>query len=311
MHHDVATSAVLQARCPAVAEAAASIGDPQVRNRGTIGGSVAHADPSADMPAVLLALDAEIHLKGPRGWRMVKASDFFQDLFRVDMRADEIIASVQFVPVRAAAYAKLHQRASHYAIVGVAASLEVSGGTIVSARVGVTGATSHATRLSNVERALAGQPLSSATIDRAAQMAAAGAGRGERGPPRQRGVPSCDGSGVRASRRCRPRWLGCRRRLISTIDTKKRSSIIFETPPIRRWPRRAIGPPVCTVPVTSTMVVAPSARSVMAALPFTNPGRPLPSAVRRYDVCGTRSDSVTMPSYEPVIAASATVSRAR
>jgi carbon-monoxide dehydrogenase medium subunit len=172
VHHDVATSAVLQAKCPAVAEAAASIGDPQVRNRGTIGGSIAHADPSADMPAVLLALDAEIHLKGPRGWRMVKAPDFFQDLFRVDMRADEIIASVQFVPVRAAAYAKLHQRASHYAIVGVAASLEVSGGTIVAARVGVTGATSHATRLSNVEQALAGQPLSSATIDRAAQMAA-------------------------------------------------------------------------------------------------------------------------------------------
>ena len=173
VHHDVATSALLRAKCPAVAEAAASIGDPQVRNRGTIGGSIAHADPSADMPAVLLALDAEIHLKGPRGWRMVKAPDFFQDLFRVDMRADEIIASVQFVPVRAAAYAKLHQRASHYAIVGVAASLEMSGGTIVAARVGVTGATSHATRLSNVERALAGQPLSTTTIDRAAQMAAA------------------------------------------------------------------------------------------------------------------------------------------
>ena len=172
VHHDIATSALLQERCPAVAEAAASIGDPQVRNRGTIGGSVAHADPSADMPAVLLALDAEIHLKGPRGWRMVKAPDFFQDLFRVDMRSDEIIASVQFAPVRAAAYAKLHQRASHYAIVGVAASLEVSGGTIVSARIGLTGATSHATRLSNVEQALAGQPLSSATIDRAAQMAA-------------------------------------------------------------------------------------------------------------------------------------------
>ena len=100
VHHDVATSALLLAKCPAVAEAAASIGDPQVRNRGTIGGSVAHADPSADMPAVLLALDAEIHLKGPRGWRMVKASDFFQDLFTVDMRADEIIASVQFAPVR-------------------------------------------------------------------------------------------------------------------------------------------------------------------------------------------------------------------
>jgi aerobic carbon-monoxide dehydrogenase medium subunit len=171
VHHDVATSAVLLAKCPAVAEAAASIGDPQVRNRGTIGGSIAHADPSADMPAVLVGLDAEIHLKGPRGWRMVKAPDFFQDLFRVDMRADEIIASVQFVPVRAAAYAKLHQRASHYAIVGVAASLEVNGGTIASARVGLTGATSHATRLANVERALGGQPLSAATIDAAAMLA--------------------------------------------------------------------------------------------------------------------------------------------
>jgi len=112
VHHDVATSAILQARCPAVAEAAASIGDPQVRNRGTLGGSVAHADPSADMPAVLLALDAEIHLKSPRGWRMVKAADFFRGLFTVDMRADEIIANVQFAPVRTAAYAKLYQRAS-------------------------------------------------------------------------------------------------------------------------------------------------------------------------------------------------------
>ena len=171
MHHDVATSALLRARCPAVAEAAESIGDPQVRNWGTIGGSVAHADPSADMPAVLLALDAEIHLKGPGGWRVVKASAFFRDLFMVDMRADEIIASLQFAPVRSAAYAKLHQRASHYAIVGVAASLEVNGGTIVSARVGLTGATSHATRLANVEQALAGQPLSAATIDAAAALA--------------------------------------------------------------------------------------------------------------------------------------------
>ena len=75
VHHDVATSALLQTRCPAVSEAAATIGDPQVRNRGTLGGSVAHADPSADMPAVLLALDAEIHLKGPKGWRVVKAGN--------------------------------------------------------------------------------------------------------------------------------------------------------------------------------------------------------------------------------------------
>ena len=85
VHHDVATSALLRDRCPMIAEAAATIGDPQVRNRGTIGGSVAHADPAADIPAVLLALDAEIHLKGPNGWRVVKAADFFQGLFTVDM----------------------------------------------------------------------------------------------------------------------------------------------------------------------------------------------------------------------------------
>jgi carbon-monoxide dehydrogenase medium subunit len=165
VHHDIATSALLEERCPAIAEAARTIGDPQVRNRGTIGGSVAHADPSADLPAVLLALDAELHLKGPAGWRLVKAADFFRDLFTVDMAPDEIITSIQFVPVRTAAYAKLHQRASHYAIVGVAAAVDVSGGTIVGARIGLTGATSHACRLANVEQALAGQPLSPATID--------------------------------------------------------------------------------------------------------------------------------------------------
>jgi carbon-monoxide dehydrogenase medium subunit len=171
VHHDVATSALLAERCPAVADAAATIGDPQVRNRGTIGGSVAHADPSADMPAVLVALDAEIHVKGPRGWRVVKAADFFEDLFTVDLAADEIIVNVQFVPVRTAAYAKLHQRASHYAIVGVAAALEVSGGRIVSARVGLTGATSHARRLAKVEQALAGQSTSSSALASATDMA--------------------------------------------------------------------------------------------------------------------------------------------
>jgi aerobic carbon-monoxide dehydrogenase medium subunit len=174
VHHDVATSALLQARCPALAEAAASIGDPQVRNRGTIGGSVAHADPSADLPAVLLALDADIHVRSATGSRSVKADRFFLGLFTVDLRADEIIERIEFVPVRAAAYAKLHQRASHYAIVGVAAALDVSAGTISSARIGLTGATSHAVRLDGVEQSLAGQALSQETIDRAAHSAASG-----------------------------------------------------------------------------------------------------------------------------------------
>ena len=173
VHHDVATSALLQQECPMVAETAATIGDPQVRNRGTLGGSLAHADPSADYPAAMLALDADIHVKGPKGARVVKAHDFFRGLFAVDLAADELIVAVQFAPVRVAAYAKLYQRASHFAIVGVAAALDVSSGVIKSARIGVTGASSHATRLTDVEAALAGKPASSSSIDAAVRSAGA------------------------------------------------------------------------------------------------------------------------------------------
>ena len=107
VHSDVAASSLLRERCPVMAEAAGMIGDPQVRNRGTVGGSVAHADPSADMPAVLVALNAEIHVKGPAGWRVVMAPDFFKDLFTVNLAPDEIIASVHVTPDRTSAYAKL------------------------------------------------------------------------------------------------------------------------------------------------------------------------------------------------------------
>jgi carbon-monoxide dehydrogenase medium subunit len=173
-HRDVAASDLLRKACPIVAETAAEIGDPQVRNRGTLGGSLAHADPAADYPATMLAVDAEIHVKGPGGWRKVKASDFFQGLFTVDIAPDEIIVGVQFMPVRAAAYAKLHQRASHFAIVGVAAAVEVKGGVFQSARVGVTGASTHATRLTEVEQALAGKPATKETIANASAAAAVG-----------------------------------------------------------------------------------------------------------------------------------------
>jgi carbon-monoxide dehydrogenase medium subunit len=173
VHHDVASSALLRRVCPAIADCASEIGDPQVRNRGTLGGSLAHADPSADYPAVMLALDAEIHMKGPKGWRAVKAPDFFQGLFTVDLAPDEIIAKVTFKPVKAAAYAKLHQRASHFAIVGVAAALDVKNGVIQSARIGLTGASSHATRLTDVEKALAGKAASADSIETAARNAGA------------------------------------------------------------------------------------------------------------------------------------------
>jgi carbon-monoxide dehydrogenase medium subunit len=173
VHHDVATAALLRETCPMLAEAAAAIGDPQVRNRGTLGGSLAHADPSADYPAAMIALDADIHIKGPNGPRAVKAHDFFRGLFTVDLAADEIIVSVRFKPVKCAAYAKLYQRASHFAIVGVAAALDVKNGTIQSARIGVTGASSHATRLIDVEQRLAGQPSSTGSIEAAARLAGA------------------------------------------------------------------------------------------------------------------------------------------
>ena len=156
-HADIAASKLLRDTCPMLAEAAAEIGDPQVRNRGTLGGSIAHADPAADLPAVVLALDADIQLKGKNGARTVKASAFFRGFYDVDLMPGELIVGVHFSPVRSAAYAKLHQRASHYAIVGAAVSLDVKGGVIQSARIGLTGATTHAMRLASVEQALAGK----------------------------------------------------------------------------------------------------------------------------------------------------------
>ena len=171
-HYDVATSGVLRDCCPAVVETAAVIGDPQVRNRGTLGGSLAHADPAADYPAVILALDASVHLTGPQGTREVSAKDFFQGVFTVDVGADEILSKVTFNPVRGSAYAKLHQRASRFAIVGVAATLEVDGGVIKEARVALTGAASCPSRLINVEAALKDQPASSEVITSAAAAAA-------------------------------------------------------------------------------------------------------------------------------------------
>ena len=171
VHHDVATSSLLRQQCPVVAETAGTIGDPQVRNRGTLGGSLAHADPAADYPAVMLAVDAEIYLRSSQGPRVVPASDFFQDLFTVDLAPDEIITAVRFAPVRAAAYAKLYQRASRFAIVGVAAALDVTDGVIRSARVGLTGAVSHAVRLTAVEEALAGRQPTPEVVAEAAQLA--------------------------------------------------------------------------------------------------------------------------------------------
>ena len=171
VHNHIASAPAVQQHAPALSDAASQIGDAQVRNRGTIGGSIAHADPAADYPAVMLALDADIHVQGPGGARQVKAGAFFKDLLTVDLAADEIVTAVSFPAARASAYAKLHQRASHYALVGVAAALDVRDGVIQGARIGVTGAGPFATRLSAVEKALAGKSASAGSIASAAQSA--------------------------------------------------------------------------------------------------------------------------------------------
>src|SRR5688572_5712355 len=100
VHHDIATSRVLRDKCPMIAEAAAQIGDAQVRNRGTLGGSIAHADPAADMPAVVLALDAEFEMRGKGGARTVKVADYFQGFYTVDLLPSEIITTVRFAPIK-------------------------------------------------------------------------------------------------------------------------------------------------------------------------------------------------------------------
>jgi carbon-monoxide dehydrogenase medium subunit len=158
-HAEIASSPLLREKCPVLAEAAAEIGDPQVRNRGTIGGSLAHADPAADLPAVVIALDADNLLKGTGGARTVKAAAYFRGFYDDDLSPGELITAIQFAPAKTAAYSKLHQKASHFAIVGVAAVLEVTGGAIQSARIGLTGATTHAMRLTAVEEALVGKKV--------------------------------------------------------------------------------------------------------------------------------------------------------
>ena len=174
VHHDIATSSLLRQQCPMVADTAGVIGDPQVRNRGTIGGSLAHADPAADYPAAMLAVDAEFHMKGSQGSRVVKASDFFQGVFTVDLAADEILVKVTLAATQIAAYAKLYQRASRFAIVGVAAALEVRNGLIQTARIGLTGAVASPCRLPEVEAALVGKSAATNAIDAAAAIAGEG-----------------------------------------------------------------------------------------------------------------------------------------
>jgi aerobic carbon-monoxide dehydrogenase medium subunit len=161
-----------------VAEAASVLGDNQVRNRGTIGGAIAHSDPAADMTAIVLALKAEIVVQGPGGKRTIQADDFFQDLFTTALQPGEVITQILF-PLPPAhtgtAYMKLENKASHYAVVGSAAVVTLGAdGTCSAASVAITGASVKATRASAVEQALVGKKLDESTVAEAASHAADG-----------------------------------------------------------------------------------------------------------------------------------------
>jgi len=156
---------------PGVAEAIDHIADVQVRNRGTIGGSIAHADPASDFPAIALAFEGSAVLRGPGGERVVPLDGFFQGPFQTQIQPDEILVAIRRGPVPKGAgfaYAKLAQPASGYSIVGIAAVVVKSGGSITHARIGVTGVHEHPYRAHDVESALEGSDGSAHAIAAAA-----------------------------------------------------------------------------------------------------------------------------------------------
>ncbi|MCY4108577.1 MAG: xanthine dehydrogenase family protein subunit M [Chloroflexi bacterium] len=176
-HSELVHSDVISSRLPLLAAAASVIGDPQVRNVGTVGGNLAHADPASDLPAAMVCLNATMELQSAGGSRSVAIDDFFVDLLTTAVESDEILTGIR-IPVPDAgagwSYAKLPNPASHYAIVGIAALISVDGGTCTSASVGVTGLGAAPGRASGVESALVGSELSDEVIAEAAQDAASG-----------------------------------------------------------------------------------------------------------------------------------------
>ncbi len=176
-YYDIINSDAVQQNAPVLAEAAGEVADPQVRNMGTIGGSLAHSDPAADLPAVMLALGAEMVATSSGGSRTISADDFFVDLFTTALDPNEILTEIR-IPTQAAnsgaAYAKMANKASHFAIVGVAASVTVEGGSVTAARIGVTGSGSRASRASDSETRLVGSAGDANAIRSAAGRAANG-----------------------------------------------------------------------------------------------------------------------------------------
>jgi aerobic carbon-monoxide dehydrogenase medium subunit len=170
-HYQLESSDLLKSICPLLPECAKSIGDVQVRNRGTIGGSLAHSDPAGDWPAAILALSADLIVVGPNGERTVKAENFFVDLLTTDLQPGEILREIR-ITKPAGKYRQAYQKAPHpasgFAVVGIAVHLELNDdGSCKSAGIGVTGVGVKAYRATAVEAALAGTNLDDNTVNAA------------------------------------------------------------------------------------------------------------------------------------------------
>ena len=177
-HYELESSTLLKKICPLLPDCASHIGDVQVRNKGTIGGSVAHSDPAGDWPAAIIALNAEMIAVGPGGQRTIKADDFFVDLLTTALVAGEILREIRITKPAGRfghSYQKVRHPASGFAVVGVAAALQLAtNGSCQSAAVGVTGVASKAYRAGAVEKALQGKTLDDQTIAEAASHATDG-----------------------------------------------------------------------------------------------------------------------------------------
>ena len=177
-HAEVESSALLRSKCPLLPETARTIGDVQVRNRGTLGGSLAHSDPAADYPAAILALDAEMIAASTAGTRTIPASEFFVEMLTTALHPGEILSQVRSPPLTphtGTAYEKMHQPASGYAIVGAAARITLANdGKMEAVRVGITGLGPKPFRAAAVEKALLGKKATEKLFADAARHAAEG-----------------------------------------------------------------------------------------------------------------------------------------
>jgi len=169
---DLIASTLLQERLPLLPEAALLIADPQVRNRGTIGGDIAHGDPGNDHPAIAMALDATFVLQGPKGERQVKAVDFFHGTYMTALAENEILTAILVAPFQSGtgyAYQKLKRKTGDWATAGAAVVLRMAGGVVTQISIGLTNVAPTALRARVAEAALLGKPVNDATLAVAAQ----------------------------------------------------------------------------------------------------------------------------------------------